>query len=178
MDETQETIADIVAAMREIAKEPECVAPTGLNHLADRIEDAAKREREEVEAAYRSLLSDAVMAGKIGVDGRPVGNAAAMREALEKIASYPVVDENCECPECVRQREIRTIARAALSAPPRNCDVGTVEEQEKRFDAYCAKQGSCQRCKDCVALEWRDTNDPWRRVLQWAQMPYEEGGAK
>lgn len=62
-----------------------------------------------------------------------------------------------------------------LQVVPRNCDVGTPEEQAKRFRSFCEsnKQAgdvySCERCKlnsieDCE--------------LAWSQMPYEEGGAK
>lgn len=53
-------------------------------------------------------------------------NGKAMREALEQI--YYLVnslDEDC----AVDPIDIRDIARAALSAPPRNCDIcNTVED--------------------------------------------------
>ena len=56
------------------------------------------------------------------------------------------------------------VINAALSAPPRNCDVGTAEEQDARF------------------VKWRYSN-PLRAelgldALAWAQMPYEEGGKR
>ena len=54
---------------------------------------------------------------------------------------------------------------AALSAPPRNCDVGTAEEQNNRFKRFCDSKsmGYCwgRGCRKCMA--------------QWGQMPYEEG---
>ena len=65
---------------------------------------------------------------------------------------------------------------AALSAPRRNCDVGTAEEQAQRFYNYCKKQdkaccigrssGSCPIFKgykvDCAIV--------------WAQLPYKKEG--
>lgn len=57
-------------------------------------------------------------------------------------------------------------AKAALAIPLRNCDVGTVSEQDARFDDFCDSQDSCEECplkgtsEDCV--------------VGWSQMPYEE----
>ena len=74
--------------------------------------------------------------------------------------------------------EAMRIAKAALSAPPRNCDVGTSDEQAKRMDAYCASQG------ERIGVSWRCENCPLcpidRCELAWAQMPYveKEGGNK
>lgn len=66
----------------------------------------------------------------------------------------------------------KTIIRTALSSPLRNCDVGTLEEQVKRMDAYCASHGERIDCG------WRCENCPLcsidRCELAWSQMPYEE----
>ena len=65
-------------------------------------------------------------------------------------------------------REAHEAVNAALSAPPRNCDVGTPEEQHNRFMRFCGSKsmGYCwgRGCRKCMA--------------QWGQLPYEEGGAK
>ena len=58
---------------------------------------------------------------------------------------------------------------AALAAPPRQCDVGTVEEQMKRqHDTMCNTTKACPdsdwSCKKCFA--------------EWTQTPYKEGGTK
>jgi hypothetical protein len=59
---------------------------------------------------------------------------------------------------------------AALSAPPRQCDVGTAEEQIDRHREWCNRDNDssycCNDCRDCFA--------------RWAQMPCEaeEGDAK
>lgn len=88
------------------------------------------------------------------------GNQMKMREALVKIRR----ELNSYC-TCLRDSflEIERIVAAALSAPPRQCDVGTPEEQEKRY-----------KLKREVYHTLTLTN-----ALAWAQTPYEEeGGAE
>ena len=60
-------------------------------------------------------------------------------------------------------------AMRAYKGEPRNCDVGTAEEQDERFRDFCPKyiSGTCTGCKlhDCGLAEC---------ALAWAQIPYEE----
>ena len=49
-------------------------------------------------------------------------------------------------------------AEAALSAPPRNCDVGTPEEQIKRHREWCRQARCVFGCIQCMA--------------DWLQLPY------
>lgn len=102
-----------------------------------------------------------------------VGNAAAMREAVETalttirgVINGTIARTNNSVFDC------RDKLKAALSAPPRNCDVGTAEEQTHRMLLYCKSHGvdesRCFRCKGCPLL----TADICE--LSWAQMPYEE----
>jgi hypothetical protein len=102
---------------------------------------------------------------------RPVGNAAALREALKKI--YLLAQAICdykEEPTMVYRRAdlIERTVNAALSAPPRNCDVGAAEEQFRRFVASIESLNCDSEDIRCAFY-----------ALRWAQMPYaEEGGAK
>ena len=94
-----------------------------------------------------------------------------LREALTKILNLTnSLDEDC----AVDPVEIRDIAKAALAEPVRNCDVGTAEEQEMRFDAFCK---GINGCRDCI-IYIRGQNSYCHSV--WAQMPYveKEGGAE
>jgi hypothetical protein len=59
--------------------------------------------------------------------------------------------------------------------PRRNCDVGTAEEQQARHCAWCRKHGINGDNK--VNCAHPDTSCDLC-ALRWAQMPYEEGGAK
>ena len=59
-------------------------------------------------------------------------------------------------------------AKAALADPIRNCDVGTAEEQLKRFNKFCFPI----KCSECQLHTDEDSHDC---IFRWAQMPYEEG---
>ena len=65
------------------------------------------------------------------------------------------------------------VACAALSARPRNCDIGTAEEQAERYEKFCyahrSREKGCGGCPLC---------DIVCCGFAWTQMPYGEGGAK
>ena len=165
----QETIADIVGDIRAqnqgLPEDSYALSPLvcDLLSLADRIEAAAKRECEAT-----SEKSSAV------------GNAAAMLEALYAIT---LIDTRmlkrllCELVEAdiLDGGQIRNTihavekARQAIAAPPRNCDVGTAEEQIARFNKFCFPI----KCSECQLHTDEDLHDC---IFRWAQMPYEEGG--
>jgi hypothetical protein len=106
------------------------------------------------------------------------GDAAALREALEQLS-----DKVCD----YLQKGLIQLplpiegllkqARDALAAPPRQCDVGTAEEQIKRWEEFCLEHHeywmpstsltAIQRC-NCPCLEGNGCN-----YFIWAQMPYE-----
>lgn len=62
----------------------------------------------------------------------------------------------------------------AYEEPPRNCDVGTAEEQAERYGRYCDKFTTdsmhCESCPCCGKILLGKCE------FAWAQMPYEEGG--
>jgi hypothetical protein len=112
-----------------------------------------------------------------------VGDCAKLREALKKCLLYITCAESVGIGTITLNDKVKLdpkkiikSAKAALAAPPRNCDVGSAKEQAKRMDAYCASYG------DRIGGGWRCDNCPLcpidRCELAWAQMPYEEGGAK
>ena len=65
--------------------------------------------------------------------------------------------------------------------PPRNCDVGTAEEQVARHHAYCYRmmEQNNHCCGPCPCYKFVN-GEVQSCTLLWAQMPYEaeEGGAK
>ena len=64
-------------------------------------------------------------------------------------------------------RGILNGVKNALAEPIRNCDVGTVREQEERFMEFC---GHCN-CKSCkLTIDGISGNCE----IVWSQMPYEE----
>ena len=101
----------------------------------------------------------------------PVGNAAAMREAL--VLSSRIIGANG-----IRRNvflddieEAHRAITAALSKPPRNCDVGTPEEQLDRYGVYC--QNRCTSCDNRHYCHICGERYRMKCMMEWAQMPYE-----
>ena len=114
-----------------------------------------------------------------------------MRDAIGKIlwCCQWMYDHTSD--ESVKSHLVEPIqlAKAALAAPPRNCDVGTAEEQWKRFDEFCidweesGPDGGCSDGCPCMAIKSKESDGCFGQsgcFSIWAQMPYEaaEGGAK
>jgi len=113
----------------------------------------------------------------------PVGNAAAMRRTLLRFLVWAQQDlwehawygQSSGNYKQLLDAMVKEISEA-LSAPPRQCDVGTAEEQAERMDMFCKshKHGfdglKCYACENCKFISVD------RCELAWAQMPYEEGG--
>ena len=132
---------------------------------------AAVYDYHENYAVYVGMDILQVLAGPINQaqealcsNGDP-GNNAAMREALESVVEYlgGIIPTH-------REVELVKSARAALSTPPRNCDVGTPEEQARRFDAFCCAHHfqSDKCCSDCPC------HSADRCEFEWGQLPYEK----
>ncbi|MBQ1429885.1 MAG: hypothetical protein IIZ06_09500 [Kiritimatiellae bacterium] len=174
MADTHETIADIIAEKRRQADEIERDVSEKMKRnkmISDRyarelIADI-RREADRLEAAHR----------------RERGDAAKLREALEALLNlaYEVEDMNSDSGPrtSMPTKFVIDTAKSALSAPPRNCDVGTAQEQDERFHRFCVKHhtGSCAGCHNPVG-DYTVANGVRECALVWAQMPYEEGGAK
>lgn len=167
-DEKRETIAEVVADMRKAGALMPAAYMRDLLNYADRIESAWKREKAEWEAAACACVSDAVMSGRVAVEHVPIGNAAALRQAVVKALTLLQV---CTWPSGVSLDGVAEVVHeidSALDKPPRNCDIGTPDEQGVR----------------CLA-----TMRHWRKayqgdalitaIMKWLQDPYkDEGGAK
>ena len=98
-----------------------------------------------------------------------------LREACANIAEYArsAMCHTTDTHVLGYLNQIEGWAKAALATPDRNCDVGTAEEQIDRMLAFCGRKGKCTRCENHkIGTMFREC------TLRWAQMPYEEGGAK
>ena len=108
------------------------------------------------------------------------GNAAKLREALEGCRDYlydrlrdafydaqvASQSDNPRIEGLEMEQQLHREVEAALAAPPRNCDVGTAEEQNARMSDWCHRT----HCGDCPSKLC---------ALSWANAPYEaaqEGG--
>ena len=130
-----------------------------------------------------------------------IGSALKLREALQGLfdnglvpsprnvaVCMPCIDdggysaENYFCKRCQSETKKKCVAvrdaQAALAEPPRNCDVGTAEEQAERFEEFCLKNHSAEKlCSECCLGE-RLGNNVDVCQIHWAQMPYEKGVEK
>ena len=121
-DERQETVADVVAEMRQDIAD----GTVGIwsdfggeiaRGYADRIEAAMRHQFREV---AKLIPHEEVTVSKMETT-TPTGNAAAMREALE--AAIPIM-RACLF-DYYNTTDVNKVVgkmKAALSAPPRNCD--------------------------------------------------------
>ena len=125
-----ETIADIVAALRAIAYIQTAESPSSVLSFANRIESAAKREREAGAEAAQICGEIGEMIGRDATcketvtDCHGLGNAAAMREALEELRDI-VHNAFWSKDGTVKGDVLNALRRAnvALAKPPRNCDI-------------------------------------------------------
>ena len=164
-----------------------------IETLADRIEKAWEREKPQPDPDWKAIC-EKCKEGEIEPDceynGEPngcnspiygehpkanPGNAAAMREALEVCFDFIMRLDRAFNPfmQILFENAIAK-AKAALAAPPRNCEVGTAEEQSKRFHSYCLEHNSaCDVDMECCRCPLEKVKA--RCELAWAQMPYANG---
>jgi hypothetical protein len=174
-----ETIDHILSKMRE----PSCFKgkiPVGrvdadFRYFADRIETVVKALVADRDNWRRQALAeDAMENAVICENSLQVGNAAKMREALSDACyamfNFLKTQYGCRYEEMAKALDK---AKAALAEPPRNCDVGTAEEQSVRMSKFCSEQYEksdgvmlCSGCRfhDIEGLECQ---------FAWSQMPYE-----
>ena len=110
------------------------------------------------------------------------GNQQKMREALDDIVGIAKIALNVNSFENSNNSELWRIidkCKSALSAPARQCDVGTAEEQAERFVKHCQSFLNRDGIKACVGCPCCGVVMYGKCELAWAQTPYaaEEGGA-
>jgi hypothetical protein len=191
MADRRETIDDIIAEMRGARTEFPFVYLMGEPDTPEVIDFRTKEIIEPRKINIRRVTVKELADRFEAAHKRERGDAAKLREALNLC-----VDEMCaRCRDLAKARgnpapclngcEPVRKAKAALAAPARNCDVGTAEEQTVRYRKFCSSHkylGSdfSHICKGfgkgrCPFFNSRTKS---QCELAWAQMPYEEGGAK
>ena len=173
MSVNEKTHAEIIDWMRK--------SSTGPQELADMLAAAHKREIDEAErrANHAAMKNVSETLAKVGplYDAESIGNAAKLREACANIAEYArsAMCHTTDAHVLGYLNQIEGWAKAALAEPVKNCEVGTAEEQAERFSAYCrAHKHPESECLPCPLFG----QTGGYCELAWAQMPYEEGGAK
>ena len=136
-NENRKTIADVLAKMERESIIHVCIPATDLERYVKQIKEALKREKAEIEADALAVCGIVEAARHKAYDTRTaekssaVCNAAAMREALQKIREKCVIYNNDLA------EEIDALCGNALSAPARNCDLyATRPEMSMSYEAY------------------------------------------
>jgi len=173
----------VEAARRREATTEKSSAVGNVAACKKRDEVVLRLSKEEYKGMQEALSEHDRLCEMLSESHKSVGNAAAMREALVKIRrELNTYCNDCTLPDrmtedppdytCLRDSllEIERIVDAALSAPARNCDVGTAEEQFKRYLAFCHSES--RGCEHCPANKTR-LRGTSNCDLAWAQMPYE-----
>jgi hypothetical protein len=166
-----------------------------LERLADRLQPPPARNEPKCDWSIKDALA---LANTLANHGLRDGNAdaassciyslcrilsapcsaAAMREALEAVRDafdsndFGAMGDHPSSEVLDMADAVRRKVDAALAAPPRNCDVGTAEGQERRY--FKLKTEFIDRMTKCPHVGY----SYFPESLEWAQMPYEKGGAE
>lgn len=102
------------------------------------------------------------------LDNQDNYNVAAMHKALVTIRKRLVAAyaSESEFMQLSNDKPLVDLIDAALSKPPRQCDVGTAEEQLKRHGEWCAMRPTTTH--PCLDRGWCH-----KCFAKWAQTPYE-----
>ena len=99
------------------------------------------------------------------------GNVKAIREALESVRNW-CLNRLVNSSHQVTVEGLLSVVNTALAKPPRNCDVGTPEEQAERYEKLCDSHTCGSICSgSCCPLYDYDCSP-----FAWAQMQYEARG--
>ena len=120
-----ETIADVIASMRDEAARADMEQDYSINDAAEMMREFAWR----FEAAHKREVREAV------TDCNQFSDAAKLREAVVKCVNLITEFGNAEIVETPLDVivDIEAILKAALAAPPRNCDVYSSDELKVIF---------------------------------------------
>lgn len=93
-----------------------------------------------------------------------------LREALE-LCDRIFQDRTIVC-DCDIVDEARTMVRAAIAAPRRNCDIGTLEDRREQFKQFCKSHSDGVACnRDCPLFKLHING--YSCHFEWGELPFE-----
>ena len=173
---------DLCATMNSmLPKEPNCPKPVqrqggNLDNSADWEETCRKCMDGDIEPTHCEYYGEPNGCNSpiYGEHPETRGNAAAMRRTLMRFlvwAQQDLWEHACGQSSVNYKKLLDAMVKEisdALAEPPRQCDVGTAEEQAERFKKFCFDhQAPWHGCTNCPVLMSE------KCALTWAQMPYE-----
>lgn len=198
MDRRMRELAGLYAAEKKradsLAEELRAIRNQKLATMYAAEKERADKLEAELRAIRENRAGDVVVAESETTtatckESLQVGNAAKIREALKYLrdasrefchlilnSKYNAIYDKYKYKEVSKIRDAIVNANITLSAPARNCDVGTEQEQQDRFREFCRHYESEGECgigryeAACPAFQGGRNPDC---SLWWAQMPYE-----
>jgi hypothetical protein len=153
-----ESIEDIVREMRDLAAHRDWHNHTNQSNrermldFADCIEEAVTNCNQlKIRSALKYLRD-------------------ASREFCHLIlnSKYNGIYDKYKYPEVAKISDAIANAGVVLAEPPRNCDIGTAEEQMERYMNFCRNHPKCAGCPCVGRVKYNKCE------FAWSQMPYEE----
>ena len=168
-----ETLEDIVVSKMETTT-PTCEKSSAVGNAEAKhqFREVAKMiPHEEVDVSKMETTTST------SEKSSSVGNAEAMRKALLE-ASIALSDATHHHMTEDDAKDCLAVIETAITEPPRNCDVGTAEEQAERFNSLCKTHLSGTRSICSAQCPCVGCRSMFHCLTKWSQMPYEEGGTK
>ena len=118
-----------------------------------------------------------------GNDEVKVFDASKARKVLERVHNFPgiLIRENLvkgapflQEGDLENESDLADDVWEVLQGVPRNCDVGTDEEQSRRYEELCDRHTCGSICSLTGCPMYEHDCSPFA----WSQLPYEEGDAK
>lgn len=126
---------------------------------------------------YASLFKEALKIGyKTLRQCSESGNAKELRAALAECIDCMnklLDDDHCKKYHRAKLDDAMITATKALTQPPRNCDIGTVQEQVKRLLDFCNFHG-CISCRPCHESPGCMSSGAGACAVVWLNTPYKE----
>lgn len=161
------SIEDIVAEMRDLAANRDWHNHTNQSNR-ERLLDYADRIEQAVTNCNQFKMRKAL---------KYLRDASREFHHLILNSKHNEICDKYKYPAVAKISDAIANAGVVLSEPPRNCDIGTAEEQERRFRKYC---DSNYNPNDVDAECWRCPLFKHRSSCEfaWGQMSYEKGEAQ
>lgn len=101
--------------------------------------------------------------------------ALSSREHLERVSEWAEEYLRDYGADYELHNKLCDYLKSALAEPPRNCDVGTPEEQDERFRDFCPKFTHGGSSVDCAGCECGNTAC-FECSFVWGNLPYKPEG--
>lgn len=160
-----ETIDDIVRDMRigdirATANTSSAVERKAFVYINDFLAGYADRIEQAITNCNRLKMREAVVETEKRID-----KVVSILTEIPDSCGYGGLLEDAADELCDLKEEF---VKPVLAEPPRNCDIGSLEEQEERYVNFCHNYPKCTGCPCVGRVKYNKCE------FVWLQMPYVE----